>query len=141
MQNCNVVYITGEWCSKQRKRSFCYCWNLFVCNIAIAFFFFFFFNLPFKFVGIVFNIIVNNMFVFILCASVFLIWSSILIFALIIYIYIYIYIYIFFFYFCWKSSFFYAIYKNDGRIKKYLSDYSFFLYLQISLELEKVNKK
>jgi hypothetical protein len=72
------------------------------------------------------------MFIFILCASVFLIWFSILIFALIIYI---------FFFFCWKSSFFYAIYKNDGRIKKYLSNLSFFLYLQISLELEKVYKK
>jgi hypothetical protein len=45
------------------------------------------------------------------------------------------------YYFCWKSSFFYAIYKNDGRIKKYLSDHSFFLCLQISLELEKVYKK
>ena len=86
MQNCNVVYITGEWCSKQRERSFCYCWNLFVCNTAIASLFF---SLPFKFVGVVFNRIVNNMFVFILCASVFLIWFSILIFALIIYIFFY----------------------------------------------------
>jgi hypothetical protein len=135
MQNRNVVYIIGEWCSKQRERSFYCCWNLFVCNTAIVFLSFFlsFFNLPFKFVGAVFNIIVNNMFIFILCASVFLICFSILIFALI--------IYIIFFYFCWKSSFFYAIYKNDGRIKKYLSDRSFFLYLQISLELEKVHKK
>jgi small-conductance mechanosensitive channel len=130
MQNCNVVYITGEWCSKQKEWSFCYCWNLFVCNTAIAFFFF---SLPFKFVGAVFNKIVNNMFVFILCASVFLLWFSILIFALIIYIII--------IFFCWKSSFFYAMYKNDGRIKKYLSNRSFFLYLQISLELEKVYKK
>jgi len=93
----------------------------------------FFCSLPFKFVGAVFNKIVNNMFVFILCASVFLIWFSILIFALIIYIII--------IFFCWKSSFFYAIYKNDSRIKKYLSNRSFFLYLQISLELEKVYKK
>jgi hypothetical protein len=73
------------------------------------------------------------MFVFILCASVFLVWFSILIFTLIIYFFI--------FYFCWKSSFFYAIYKNDGQIKKYLFDRSFFLYLQISLELKKVYKK
>jgi hypothetical protein len=73
IQNCNIVYITREWCSKQREQSFCYCWNLFVCNTAIAFFFFFF-SLPFKFARAVFNRIVNNMFVFLLCASVFLIY-------------------------------------------------------------------
>jgi membrane-associated HD superfamily phosphohydrolase len=36
--------------------------------------FFFFFSLPFKFARAVFNRIVNNMFVFLLCASVFLIY-------------------------------------------------------------------
>jgi hypothetical protein len=40
----------------------------------------------------VFIRIVNNMFVFILCASVFLVWFSILIFALIIYIFFFIYV-------------------------------------------------
>jgi hypothetical protein len=130
-----MLFTLRERCSKQRERNFCYCWNLFVCNIAIAFFFLFFFffiffNFPFKFFGAVLNRIVNNMFVFILCASVFLIWFSILIFALII-----------FFFFCWKSSFFYPIYKNDGRIKKYLSDRSFFLYLQILWNWKKYRKK
>jgi hypothetical protein len=48
---------------------------------------------------------------------------------------------LYYFYFCWKSYFFYAIYKNDGRTKKYLSNRSFFLYLQIYLELKKVYKK
>jgi len=71
MQNFNVDYITREWCSKQTEQSFCYCWKFFVCNTAIAFFFFV--SLPFKFVEAVFNRIVNNMFVFILCASVFFI--------------------------------------------------------------------
>jgi hypothetical protein len=88
MQNCNVGYITREWCSKQREQSFCNCWNLFVCNTAIAFFF----SLPFKLAEHVFNRIVNNMFVFILCASVFLIRFSIIIFALKIYIFFFLFL-------------------------------------------------
>jgi hypothetical protein len=48
---------------------------------------------------------------------------------------------LYYYYFFWKNSFFYAVYKNDSRIKKYLSNRSLFLYLQISLELEKVYKK